>query len=281
MPKAVNGWKVCSKCGERKPVSEFYKSSRTADSLQCWCKSCHRAAQGQNRQRLKDEGPTIIRTTKVCPKCGEEKPVSEFNKSTSRVDGLTSWCKACVGISGRQSRRRRKDNGPTIIRTTKVCPTCSEEKPVSEFYKRRSTVDGLTHQCKACQKLYWQSAAGKVVQQAAGKVYRQTEGGKATGTRARHKRRALEAEVVSDLTTEDYALLDARHPVCNYCEHEFELEGPFKRTLEHLVPLSRGGQDTFDNLVFACARCNFEKHDKLPEEWDDRWYEREDGDADR
>jgi hypothetical protein len=33
--------------------------------------------------------------TKHCHKCGEDKPREEFNKSSSRKDGLQSWCRDC------------------------------------------------------------------------------------------------------------------------------------------------------------------------------------------
>lgn len=33
--------KRCSKCGEHKPESDFYKDKRTPDGLKCQCKKCH------------------------------------------------------------------------------------------------------------------------------------------------------------------------------------------------------------------------------------------------
>jgi len=33
--------------------------------------------------------------TKVCNKCGKEKPISEFHKNRNSKDGLNSWCKKC------------------------------------------------------------------------------------------------------------------------------------------------------------------------------------------
>lgn len=38
------------------------------------------------------------------------------------------------------------------------------------------------------------------------------------------------------------------------------------RTIEHVVPRSRGGQTTLENLVIACMRCNLRKGDGLLEE---------------
>lgn len=51
--------------------------------------------------------------------------------------------------------------------------------------------------------------------------------------------------------------------VCQYCGrqlHEREL------SLDHVVPRSRGGHSTWDNLVVACLRCNDRKANRLPHE---------------
>ena len=37
--------------------------------------------------------------------------------------------------------------------------------------------------------------------------------------------------------------------------------------LEHLIPRSRGGQHTLENLVWACPSCNGSKKDKTEEEF--------------
>lgn len=36
---------------------------------------------------------------------------------------------------------------------------------------------------------------------------------------------------------------------------------------EHIIPSSRGGPDTIDNLVHACGKCNAAKADRDPFEW--------------
>ena len=36
---------------------------------------------------------------------------------------------------------------------------------------------------------------------------------------------------------------------------------------EHIIPKSRGGPDTMDNMVQACPKCNLSKSDKDPFEW--------------
>jgi len=37
--------------------------------------------------------------------------------------------------------------------------------------------------------------------------------------------------------------------------------------VDHVVPISRGGRDSLDNLLPACASCNASKKDNLLEEW--------------
>lgn len=37
--------------------------------------------------------------------------------------------------------------------------------------------------------------------------------------------------------------------------------------VDHIVPLSRGGSDSPENLVIACPHCNVSKRNRLPHEW--------------
>ena len=50
---------------------------------------------------------------------------------------------------------------------------------------------------------------------------------------------------------------------CQYCNREF---GAADLTLDHVVPRSRGGNNTWENLVASCLRCNNRKGDRLPAE---------------
>lgn len=37
-------------------------------------------------------------------------------------------------------------------------------------------------------------------------------------------------------------------------------------TVDHIIPKSRGGKDTWDNLVTACVSCNNRKGNRTPKE---------------
>lgn len=50
----------------------------------------------------------------------------------------------------------------------------------------------------------------------------------------------------------------------NQCQYCGKTTPPL--TLDHIIPRSRGGMDTWDNLVTACVRCNNRKGNQTPEE---------------
>jgi hypothetical protein len=49
---------------------------------------------------------------------------------------------------------------------------------------------------------------------------------------------------------------------CAYCAGMFPIS---KLTRDHVVPFSRGGRDTWMNVVTACRACNEKKSDRTPE----------------
>ncbi|MCQ2379182.1 MAG: HNH endonuclease [Victivallaceae bacterium] len=51
--------------------------------------------------------------------------------------------------------------------------------------------------------------------------------------------------------------------VCHYCGKKFPVE---KLTLDHVVPLARGGKSTRGNLVVSCLECNRSKSILTPVE---------------
>ena len=51
---------------------------------------------------------------------------------------------------------------------------------------------------------------------------------------------------------------------CHYCERTFK---PRELTMDHLIPLVRGGRSVQSNLVPACKECNNKKKYLLPTEW--------------
>lgn len=85
-----------------------------------------------------------------CPSCQEFKEESEFHRAKHVKRGFSYYCAVCQNAKTKQQREKRKANGPTIIRTSKVCAKCHNLKPVSQFGKSVNTPDGLVNYCKPC-----------------------------------------------------------------------------------------------------------------------------------
>ena len=47
---------------------------------------------------------------------------------------------------------------------------------------------------------------------------------------------------------------------CVYCTSKKDL------TIDHVIPRSRGGKNTWENLVTCCSKCNLKKGNRTPEE---------------
>lgn len=52
---------------------------------------------------------------------------------------------------------------------------------------------------------------------------------------------------------------------CQYCSEPYKTH---QLTFDHVIPRSRGGQTSWDNIVSACKPCNTRKGSKLPSECD-------------
>jgi 5-methylcytosine-specific restriction enzyme A len=61
-----------------------------------------------------------------------------------------------------------------------------------------------------------------------------------------------------------YRRIDAG--ICHYCRANV---GRGNLTMDHVVPLSRGGKSTRGNLVACCKECNNKKKYLLPLEWEE------------
>jgi 5-methylcytosine-specific restriction protein A len=53
--------------------------------------------------------------------------------------------------------------------------------------------------------------------------------------------------------------------LCHYCGRKFP---PSQLTLDHIVPLIRGGRTTRGNVAPVCRECNHQKKYLLPMEWE-------------
>ena len=156
----------------------------------------------------------------------------------------------------------------------KICNQCKKDKPVSEFYidrkagaKRSSGYIRKTtvyrQPCKECfkadkRKRYQVDEKFRQKQKDIANRWAKTIEGRMSGKMTTQKRRALLYKVLSTLTKEEWeALLNQYEYCCAYCGERKTL------TQDHIIPLSKGGNHTKENVVPACNSCNCKKGTKI------------------
>lgn len=162
----------------------------------------------------------------------------------------------------------------------KTCTQCGKEKPKTQFHARRKSPDGLRPNCKDCKRKVdaehyaanqdkikekakaWSSentAKRKDIEARYRKTHRQQQNLRTINYRAR-KLAACEPEGW-EVSPEWWLKVCAEYGFrCAYCGK------PGKQTVEHIVPLNRGGKHSEANIVPACPSCNYSKADKTIEE---------------
>ncbi|MEO8366163.1 MAG: HNH endonuclease [Pseudoxanthomonas sp.] len=64
-------------------------------------------------------------------------------------------------------------------------------------------------------------------------------------------------------TLTNTALFARDAQLCLYCGHEYSRPS---LTRDHVLPLSKGGRDTWENVVTACFHCNSRKSNRTPQQ---------------
>ncbi|MET7723978.1 endonuclease VII domain-containing protein [Streptomyces mirabilis] len=97
---------------------------------------------------------------KRCTGCERALPTASFAADRNRRDGLQVRCRECVAeYSAAHYRRRREAIGKSVRQRVdvppghKLCRTCGEIKPHSEWHRNATASDGLSTRCKACRAI--------------------------------------------------------------------------------------------------------------------------------
>lgn len=148
--------------------------------------------------------------------------------------GLCSQCRCCVRMINRDSCRRYRSKNPNKVRAQNEKWAREHPQQKRDYFKR-------------WQKEHLEYFAVKS-----------------------RNRRASEFDAEGTHTVADIeAQFKRQKGKCYYCGCRMTKKPylPNSATVDHVVPLTRGGRNSPDNLVIACQTCNLKKHNKLPHEW--------------
>lgn len=232
---------------------------------------------------------------KVCNKCKEEKPGTEFYGHNSTRDGLSSSCKKCVKERSRKWReknpkppkpRKEVQTGFRILpEGMRKCGKCREIKKKDKFYVDSSRASGVSNRCKKCTNEYFKirreerPMEGLVVRRewASNNREKLREQARAYAAANRDRRslsesrrRARKANLPDTLTIPEIeVILNEFKDKCSICSNTYE-------HLDHFIPVASGhGGTTYENIVPMCSKCNISKGAKNPFVWADTLSEKD------
>ena len=79
----------------------------------------------------------------------------------------------------------------------------------------------------------------------------------------KHRHLAQEKQKARDLRNSQWWKNRLAEGKCHYCGGSFH---PSELTMEHIVPISRGGKSVRGNITTSCKACNSSKKNLLPVE---------------
>lgn len=179
---------------------------------------------------------SISAGVKTCTKCGIEKLQSQFYRCARSHDGFQTYCKECA-------KQYHKDNSERVYVTHKN-------------YR-------LTHRDAAhmTNRKYYEAHRLEHIEYTMQWARDHPEAKHATDQKYRGRR----SSALGSYTGKEFKELCIHMGwVCIYCG---ELLTPKTACADHMTPLSRGGDNTIDNIVPSCSSCNSRKGTKTVEEF--------------
>lgn len=239
--------KICVVCG--KPFDSFRDTAVTC-SHECALQYKHINNPDEKRER--------INTTEIWV---NQKHGDSFEYVSHTGRRIRLKCKCCNNIIERANS--------TVRTSGLVCQYCKEQKELDEARRKMlSFLIALTEsktpkKCMCCGKEFYSEFANQKYCSDKCRNKRKRNG---KGYRSRCRKYG----VYYDSSVTRIKVIKRDHGICQICgkvcdEHDLRWGtlGPDFPTVDHIIPLAKGGTHTWGNVQCACAMCNSDKRDLL------------------
>lgn len=185
---------------------------------------------------------------KTCTKCGEWKLYEEFHKNKRTKDGFVPRCKLCKAEYASQWYQQNKERQRELNRRWIAANTERwRQYRQSWYFENKEHMREVNQRWRDKNVEQWRSF-GKRWRDDNLQKARELERLKA------HKRRALKRQSSGSFTREGWEALCLRYGgKCLCCGSSEAL------TIDHVVPLSKGGTNDIQNIQPLCNSCNIRK----------------------
>jgi len=131
--KAVNGKKICLKCGLEKLLEEFAKDARRKHGRGSRCKTCINLETRHPDPSKQLYKAVVIDGKKKCKECGSKKDLKEFIKDTKSINGRSNTCKICK--SNKDKAKHAEFSKKVTVFLGGKCAICGLETDHFEVYE--------------------------------------------------------------------------------------------------------------------------------------------------
>lgn len=206
---------------------------------------CRGVCEAHYRHLKKKRPLTVLR--------GARKPCSMADcEKLSHAQGLCPKHYNRLRVNGapdRVTRETAEAVAQRVLLGVKTCPACGELKAFDDYYRSKASPDGCANYCKLCsapRQSAWHKANAEANRQRS------------------HARRELERTGVGIDIDLLWSMSDGRCPDCGTAIYRSaKFRQPGFGSVDHIVPLSKGGAHSQDNVRLTCLPCNLSKGAKI------------------
>ena len=180
----------------------------------------------------------LMATHKTCNLCQEEKELTQFSPNATNKYGVANRCRPCNAQVTAKYRAENPEHYRKLKREARLRnPQKTREESIARY---RNNIESE----KARYRKYYATHKHEIVEN------------------GRRRRTRLLAAPTFKVTSKDWTrLCNTYNNCCAYCGANERL------TMDHVIPLIRGGYHGIGNLLPACPRCNSSKNKKFIIEW--------------
>lgn len=205
-------------------------------------------------------------TSKRCSGCGESLPIEQYGKNAAMKDGRQIHCKPCRADIQRAYRARNPDKAREITRQT--MRRRRQADPDADREYMRNWREQNPELVKASKRA-WEAANRDRIRIYASEANRRWKRANPDKVKAEDlRRRALKASASVGLV-DLAALWESQGGVCGICDLPIDRDlawpDPRSASVDHIMPLARGGAHAQFNLQWVHLTENLSKGARLPE----------------
>ena len=253
LTERANPMTKCPHCG----IEFNFKSNKKYCSDRCGRKASEKRRKARKPKKA------------YAPKTYEPRECKECSKEIKARANKKYCSKKCSNKVNDRIKRSKVTN-PTCNYCNKVfewqpyVKYCSPECK-KEMYKSASLARTKTSQCKNCNKHFMANIRSiKKYCSFACTLESKYAGMPPVSERSRKAQRNFRERNAPGLSQYEMKVLRLKwkndNRLCEYCQQDFD-------TIDHIIPLIRGGNNLENNLAPCCRKCNSSKGSKLLSEW--------------